>query len=235
MGLCRWHGRTTCTCSTHRLLPTQHTWGMWPCEPLELRDCLNRGPDVAHLRHSHIGCGVANCPTVLLDRWTGIVTGSLMLCSPFLFEKLGWRGVAGATPRFMMLTGGLTSEWPCRPQPQSGLTMSGLTWSSAGWEFRIRHRQLRTCCCRRAVLFGLHSMELFASTHWCSGSRGAAGAGHVRRPAAGAVCALTVDDNHGHLSPFVAKLHALYIGKSPVLHHVSGICARWAESASAAP
>jgi hypothetical protein len=45
---------------------------------------------------------------VLRDRWTGIVTGSLMLCSPFLFEKLGWRDVAGATPRFMMLTGGLT-------------------------------------------------------------------------------------------------------------------------------
>lgn len=37
--------------------------------------------------------------------WTGIVTGSLMVCSPLLFERLGWRGVAGATPRFMLLTG----------------------------------------------------------------------------------------------------------------------------------
>lgn len=47
--------------------------------------------------------------------WTGIVTGSLMLCSPFLFEKLGWRGVAGATPRFMILTGDLAPEVCARP------------------------------------------------------------------------------------------------------------------------
>lgn len=37
--------------------------------------------------------------------WTGIVTGSLMVCSPRIFERLGWRGVAGVTPRFMLLTG----------------------------------------------------------------------------------------------------------------------------------
>ncbi len=37
--------------------------------------------------------------------WTGIVTGSLMLTSPLLFDRFGWRGVAGATPRFMIATG----------------------------------------------------------------------------------------------------------------------------------
>ena len=37
--------------------------------------------------------------------WTGIVTGSLMVCSPLIFERLGWRGVAGVTPHFMLLTG----------------------------------------------------------------------------------------------------------------------------------
>ena len=37
--------------------------------------------------------------------WTGIVTGSLMFASPVLFDRLGWRGVAGATPNFMKLTG----------------------------------------------------------------------------------------------------------------------------------
>ena len=37
--------------------------------------------------------------------WTGLVTGSLMLCSPLLFDRFGWRGVAGATPRFMIATG----------------------------------------------------------------------------------------------------------------------------------
>ncbi len=37
--------------------------------------------------------------------WTGLVTGSLMLCSPVLFDRFGWRGVAGATPRFMIATG----------------------------------------------------------------------------------------------------------------------------------
>jgi len=51
--------------------------------------------------------------------WTGIVTGSLMVCSPLLFERLGWRGVAGATPRFMLLTGvpffiGCVA-WNCSP------------------------------------------------------------------------------------------------------------------------
>ena len=37
--------------------------------------------------------------------WTGIITGCLMLVSPMIFERFGWRGVAGATPRFMLLTG----------------------------------------------------------------------------------------------------------------------------------
>lgn len=37
--------------------------------------------------------------------WTGLVTGSLMLASPILFDRFGWRGVAGVTPRFMALTG----------------------------------------------------------------------------------------------------------------------------------
>nr|BBG40173.1 hypothetical protein [Parachlorella kessleri] len=37
--------------------------------------------------------------------WTGIVTGSLMFSSPLLFEKLGWKGVASATPNFMMWAG----------------------------------------------------------------------------------------------------------------------------------
>ena len=45
--------------------------------------------------------------------WTGIVTGSLMLLSPIMFERHGWGGVAGATPRFMVLTGvgAFVSEW----------------------------------------------------------------------------------------------------------------------------
>lgn len=38
--------------------------------------------------------------------WTGIVTGSLMFASPALFDRLGWRGVASATPS-LMLWGGL--------------------------------------------------------------------------------------------------------------------------------
>ena len=45
--------------------------------------------------------------------WTGIVTGSLMLCSPLLFDRFGWRGVAGATPRFMIATGVRLHTLPC--------------------------------------------------------------------------------------------------------------------------
>ena len=37
--------------------------------------------------------------------WTGIVTGTLMFASPLLFERWKWRGVAGATPAFMLWTG----------------------------------------------------------------------------------------------------------------------------------
>ena len=37
--------------------------------------------------------------------WTGLVTGTLMFASPVLFDRLGWRGVAGATPIFMLWAG----------------------------------------------------------------------------------------------------------------------------------
>ncbi|KAI3428755.1 hypothetical protein D9Q98_007577 [Chlorella vulgaris] len=37
--------------------------------------------------------------------WTGIVTGSLMFASPVLFDRVGWRGVASATPNFMLCAG----------------------------------------------------------------------------------------------------------------------------------
>lgn len=37
--------------------------------------------------------------------WTGIVTGTLMFASPALFAKWKWKGVAGATPAFMLWTG----------------------------------------------------------------------------------------------------------------------------------
>jgi AAA family ATP:ADP antiporter len=31
--------------------------------------------------------------------WTGVVTGALMVATPVLFDRLGWRGVASATPQ----------------------------------------------------------------------------------------------------------------------------------------
>ncbi len=37
--------------------------------------------------------------------WTGIVTGTLMFASPALFTRWKWKGVAGATPAFMLWTG----------------------------------------------------------------------------------------------------------------------------------
>lgn len=37
--------------------------------------------------------------------WTGIVTGTLMFTSPMLFDRIGWRGVASATPTFMLWAG----------------------------------------------------------------------------------------------------------------------------------
>lgn len=37
--------------------------------------------------------------------WTGLVTGSMMFVSPYLFKLLGWKGVAKATPNFLCWTG----------------------------------------------------------------------------------------------------------------------------------
>lgn len=37
--------------------------------------------------------------------WTGIVTGTLMCISPLLFKRWGWKGVAGATPAFLLVAG----------------------------------------------------------------------------------------------------------------------------------
>ncbi len=39
--------------------------------------------------------------------WTGVVTGSLMVLSPLLFDKLGWRPVAAATPQILTYGGGV--------------------------------------------------------------------------------------------------------------------------------
>lgn len=37
--------------------------------------------------------------------WTGLVTGSMMVVSPYVFKILGWKGVAKATPNFLGWTG----------------------------------------------------------------------------------------------------------------------------------
>ena len=37
--------------------------------------------------------------------WTGIVTGTMMFASPYIFRRLRWRGVAKATPNFLSWTG----------------------------------------------------------------------------------------------------------------------------------
>ena len=49
--------------------------------------------------------------------WTGITTASLMLASPLLFERLGWRGVASATPQVRFLP---------KPLPVLAVSQSGL-------------------------------------------------------------------------------------------------------------
>lgn len=37
--------------------------------------------------------------------WTGVATGLLMVASPLLFDMMGWKGVASATPNIMLLGG----------------------------------------------------------------------------------------------------------------------------------
>ena len=58
-----------------------------------------------------VSCKLANIKVMMqafmgeVAMWTGVVTGSLMFASPILFDRLGWRGVAGATPTFMLFAG----------------------------------------------------------------------------------------------------------------------------------
>jgi ATP/ADP translocase len=44
--------------------------------------------------------------------WQGIVTGGLMVLSPAMFERMGWKGVAGATP-IILLWGGVAFFSAC--------------------------------------------------------------------------------------------------------------------------
>jgi AAA family ATP:ADP antiporter len=66
--------------------------------------------------------------------WSGVVTGGLMLLSPLLFERLGWRGVAGATPK-ILLYGGSAFFAACIAY-QVGLE-GRLLWPSAFCAFLI--------------------------------------------------------------------------------------------------
>ncbi|GLI68678.1 hypothetical protein VaNZ11_013164 [Volvox africanus] len=42
-----------------------------------------------------------------VSTWQGIVTGLLMVLSPTMFERMGWAGVAAATPKILLYGGGL--------------------------------------------------------------------------------------------------------------------------------
>lgn len=53
---------------------------------------------------SHPPC-THNKTTGDVATWSGVVTGGLMLLSPLLFERLGWRGVANATPTILLYGG----------------------------------------------------------------------------------------------------------------------------------
>lgn len=53
--------------------------------------------------------------------WTGVVTASLMLASPLLFERMGWRGVASATPQVRGRRGG---RGPCLVQQRAVCNLS---------------------------------------------------------------------------------------------------------------
>lgn len=67
---------------------------------------LQRGPcySVAHARHIYMFL-VACFHAGDVATWSGVVTGGLMLLSPLLFERLGWRGVASATPKILLYGG----------------------------------------------------------------------------------------------------------------------------------
>ena len=83
--------------------------------------------------------------------WTGIVTGTLMCVSPFLFKRWGWRLVAGATPAFLLVAGTpfflgciVWALW--RPSAAFGIAMlRALVMFGALLQVRQRAASLRWC------------------------------------------------------------------------------------------
>ncbi|GIL43656.1 hypothetical protein Vafri_1319 [Volvox africanus] len=66
-----------------------------------------------------------------VSTWQGIVTGLLMVLSPTMFERMGWAGVAAATPKILLYGGGLFFATAMVYQFVLGSTASAAT-SAAG-------------------------------------------------------------------------------------------------------
>ena len=82
-------------------------WALMPCEAAMQASCAQ---DTAAKLACRRGGSIIprRCAQAFLGEvatWTGIVTGTLMFASPALFARWKWRGVAGATPAFMLWTG----------------------------------------------------------------------------------------------------------------------------------
>ena len=82
--------------------------GMLACLMLLMFECAEPSICSCSLLTAHIltlTCEYLQAFMGEVAMWTGLVTGTLMFVSPVLFDRLGWRGVAGATPTFMLWAG----------------------------------------------------------------------------------------------------------------------------------
>ncbi|KAG2483156.1 hypothetical protein HYH03_017948 [Edaphochlamys debaryana] len=78
-----------------------------------------------------------------VSTWQGIVTGMLMVLSPAMFDRLGWAGVAAATPQILLYGGGaffasaiayqvsVASSAPAVLAPLSGAILQVLVYGGA--------------------------------------------------------------------------------------------------------
>ena len=115
--------------------------------------------------------------------WTGIVTGTFMFASPILFERLGWQGVAGVTPRFMLWAGmpffagiSLYALWPAHSGFGAVATLRLLVLGGA--VLQVSRLLWSTFLCRDAAFAGsspnsaccCQSRALCSRRHGCSWS-----------------------------------------------------------------
>jgi len=113
---------------------------------------------ICKITHSHAHVP-PRCSPGDVSMWQGLVTGLLMIATPAMFDKMGWAGVASATPS-ILLWGGVMFFATCIGY-QFGFASHAAEVAAAV----MTGAAVRTCTCRRGTGARLHLLAYL----WCQG------------------------------------------------------------------